>query len=163
MKVKSESEVAQSCPTPSDPMDFSLPGPSVHGISQARVLEWGAIAFSVVTPSQHQRLILNQFVQLVLCPRMTVVLSLASGGENILSSDPLYGGTHKLFHELLPRFGVETRTVNGNDPATVAAACDAKTRLLFVETPANPTLRVVDLRLCAAEAKRHGIPLVVDN
>ena len=66
---KSESEVAQSCPTPSDPMDFSLPGPSVHGISQARVLEWGAIAFSVVTPSQHQRLILNQFVQLVLCPR----------------------------------------------------------------------------------------------
>ena len=47
MKVKSENEVAQSCPTLSDPMDYSPPGSSVHGIFQARVLEWGAIAFSV--------------------------------------------------------------------------------------------------------------------
>ena len=46
MKVKSESEVAQSCPTLSNPMDGSLPGSSVHGIFQARVLEWGAIVFS---------------------------------------------------------------------------------------------------------------------
>ena len=46
MKMKSESEVAQSCLTLSDPMDCSLPGSSVHGIFQARVLEWGAIAFS---------------------------------------------------------------------------------------------------------------------
>ena len=44
MKVKSESEVAQLCLTLSDPMDFSLPGSSIHGIFQARVLEWGAIA-----------------------------------------------------------------------------------------------------------------------
>ena len=47
MKVKSESEVVQSCPTLSDPIDCSLPGSSIHGIFQARVLEWGAIAFSV--------------------------------------------------------------------------------------------------------------------
>ena len=46
MKTKSESEVAQLCPTHLDPMDCSLPGSSVHGISQARALEWGAIAFS---------------------------------------------------------------------------------------------------------------------
>ena len=46
--MKSEIEVAQSCPTPSDPMDCSLPGSSVHGIFQARVLEWGAIAFSEI-------------------------------------------------------------------------------------------------------------------
>ena len=46
MKGKSESEVTQSCPTLSDPMDCSLPGFSIHGIFQARVLEWGAIAFS---------------------------------------------------------------------------------------------------------------------
>ena len=48
MKVKSESEVAQSCRTLSDPMDCSLPGSAIHGIFQARVLEWGAIAFSHV-------------------------------------------------------------------------------------------------------------------
>ena len=47
MKVKSESEVSQSCPTLSDPMDYSPPGSSVHGVFQERVLEWGAIAFSI--------------------------------------------------------------------------------------------------------------------
>ena len=47
MKVKRESEAAQSCPTLSDPMDCSLPGSSIHGIFQARVLQWGAIAFSI--------------------------------------------------------------------------------------------------------------------
>ena len=46
MKVRSENEVAQSCPTLSDPMDYSPPGSSIHGIFQARVLEWGTIAFS---------------------------------------------------------------------------------------------------------------------
>ena len=51
MKVKSESEVAQSCPTLSSPVDCSLPGSSVHGISQARVLEWGASAFSRINAS----------------------------------------------------------------------------------------------------------------
>ena len=50
MIVKSESEVAQSCPTLSNPMDCSLPGSSVHGIFQARVLEWGATAFSSAVP-----------------------------------------------------------------------------------------------------------------
>ena len=55
MKVKSESEVAQSCPTLSDPMDCSAPGPSVHGIFQARVLEWGAIAFSEMRYIQPQK------------------------------------------------------------------------------------------------------------
>ena len=51
MKVKSEREVAQLCPTLSDPMDYSQPGSSIHGIFQARVLEWGAIAFSDLNTS----------------------------------------------------------------------------------------------------------------
>ena len=51
MKVKSQNEVAQSCPTLSDLMDCSLPGSSIHGIFQARVLEWGAIAFSAMDMS----------------------------------------------------------------------------------------------------------------
>ena len=54
MKVKSESEVTQSCPTLSDPMDYSLPGSSIHGIFQARVLEWGAIAFSTTNTNRMQ-------------------------------------------------------------------------------------------------------------
>ena len=56
MKVKSESEAAQSYPTLSDPMDCSLPGSSIYGIFQARVLEWGAIAFStIVWPEANNR------------------------------------------------------------------------------------------------------------
>ena len=61
MKVKSESEVAQSCPTLSDPMDCSLPGSSVHGILQARVLEWVANAFSKTL------LLLSHFSRVRLC------------------------------------------------------------------------------------------------
>ena len=56
MKVKSEREVAQSCPTLRDPMDCSLPGSSVHGIFEARVLEWGAITFSKKPLSPRQSL-----------------------------------------------------------------------------------------------------------
>ena len=61
MKMKSESEVAQLCPTPRDPMDCSLPGSSVHGIFQARVLEWGAIAFSS-TMSRTKKLIFDKIL-----------------------------------------------------------------------------------------------------
>ena len=65
MKVKSESEVAQSCPTPSDPMDCSLPGSSIHGIFQARVLEWRAIAFSVTHSPSHSKCSCLRVCQLV--------------------------------------------------------------------------------------------------
>ena len=60
IKVKSESEVTQSCPTPSDPMDSSLPGSSIHGIFQARVLEWVAIAFSACTARRSNQSILKE-------------------------------------------------------------------------------------------------------
>ena len=63
MKVKSESEVAQSCPTRSDPVDCSPPGSSIHGIFQARVLEWGAIAFSTLHAS------LFKILEVSLCSR----------------------------------------------------------------------------------------------
>ena len=59
MKVKSESEVAQLCPTLSDPMDCSPPGSSIHGIFQARVLEWVAIAFSERKLSAEELMLLN--------------------------------------------------------------------------------------------------------
>ena len=64
VKVKSESEVSESCPTLSDPMDCSLPGSSVHGIFHARVLEWGVIAFSVslATYAQRHNCALNPFL-----------------------------------------------------------------------------------------------------
>ena len=62
MKGKSESEVAQSCPTLRDPMDCSLPGSSIHGIFQARVLEWGAIAFSMLRTGQVQMSLTSKWI-----------------------------------------------------------------------------------------------------
>ena len=59
VKVKSESEVAQLCPTLSDPLDRSPPGSSVHGIFQARVTEWGAIAFSDYRGNENSKILIN--------------------------------------------------------------------------------------------------------
>ena len=89
MKVKSESEVAQSCLTPSNPMDYSLPGSSVHGIFQARVLEWGAVAFSEGSPYGLINLLplsgsLPQFSNLkssLLCNLLAQGLSLPEGAN----------------------------------------------------------------------------------
>ena len=67
-KVNSESEVAQSCPTPSDPTDCSLPGSSIHGILQARILEWGAIAFSDDTHTGDVKGQLVSIINTIACP-----------------------------------------------------------------------------------------------
>ena len=83
MKVKSQSEVAQTCPTLSDPMNCSLPGSPVHGIFQARVLEWGATAFSDlrvqgvvnVTLSTYFLITLNKNIQLVSSPALNSIQS----------------------------------------------------------------------------------------
>ena len=71
MKVKSESEVTQSCLTLSDPMDYSLPGSSAHGIFQARVLEWGASAFSTKYQKSQQKM--DNFLLLQLLSRFSRV------------------------------------------------------------------------------------------
>ena len=73
MKVKSESEVTQSCPTLRDPMDCSPPGSSVHGIFQARVLEWGAIAFSNLQHSDLHSKQINMVTLVIIESHSTVV------------------------------------------------------------------------------------------
>ena len=75
MKVKSESEVAQSCPTLHDPMDCSPPGFSVHGIFQARVLEWGASAFSDYLPTKAKDfLLISRVFVTAVSPREALLL-----------------------------------------------------------------------------------------
>ena len=81
MEVKSESEVAQSCLTLSDPMDCSPPGSSVHGIFQARVLEWGAIAFSQRVPEKHLILLYWLCQSLWLCGSQNTVESSERDGN----------------------------------------------------------------------------------
>ena len=95
MKVKSESEVAQSCPTLRHPMDCSLPGSAVHGIFQARVLEWGAIAFSSTTCTLIQSLCfyLESCLFIILCMGSHIPL-----GTDLIHSIPHYGSSWFPFH-----------------------------------------------------------------
>jgi methionine-gamma-lyase len=95
-----------------------------------------------------------------------VVMSLLAPGENLVAAATLYGGTFALFNSRLKRWGITARflpVARFEDPAAIAAAIDSQTRLLFIESPANPTLDIVDISLWAGIARRHGIPLIVDN
>ena len=104
MKVKSESGVAQSCPTPSDPMDCSLPGSSIHWIFQARVLEWGAIAFSSHLHTwSYWYFSWQSWFQLVLHPAQhfawyTLIYKLSKQGNNIQPWCTPFPIWNQLFH-----------------------------------------------------------------
>ena len=91
------------------------------------------------------------------------VLNLAGAGDNLVSSQTLYGGTYNLFAYTLPKWGVTTRFVDIHNLDQVRAAIDGGTRLLFVETIGNPRLDVPNFEALADIAHSAGIPLVVDN
>ncbi len=91
------------------------------------------------------------------------VLTLASAGDDIVSSAELYGGTVSLFSHTLSKLGVTTHFVNPHDPDAWEAAITPTTKAFFVETVGNPKLDIIDLEAIADVGKRHGIPLIVDN
>jgi methionine-gamma-lyase len=93
----------------------------------------------------------------------TALLALLRAGDHIAGTRPLYGATARLVTGRLSRFGIGATFVPATDPQALARAIRPQTRLLYVETPANPTLDLVDLAAAAAVAKTAGIPLVVDN
>ncbi len=91
------------------------------------------------------------------------VTDLLSPGDEIIAGDNLYGGTYRLFATITTRHGVRVTFVDTSDPAAVASACTPSTRMVFVETPTNPLMRLVDLRRAAEAAHAHGALAVVDN
>jgi len=93
----------------------------------------------------------------------TTVLSFVAPGENIVSADTVYGGTHALFVNVLPKIGIEVREVCASNLEEVKSAIDDKTKMLFMETPANPTLRVYDIEAFSKIAKEHNLLLTIDN
>lgn len=92
-----------------------------------------------------------------------VIMYLCRNGDNLISSDTVYGGTHNLYKETLPLWDIEAREVDATNLENIENAIDERTRLIFIETPANPTLSVIDIKGCAEIARRYQIPLVVDN
>lgn len=93
----------------------------------------------------------------------TAVLSQVRAGDHAVAARALFGGCRYVIEDYLPRWGVESTLVDGRDPENFARAMRPNTKLIFVETPTNPTLELVDLKAVADIAHANGAVLVVDN
>jgi len=93
----------------------------------------------------------------------SVLWSLLEPGDEILADETLYGCTFAFLNEGIGRFGVTVRHVDMSDPDQVAEAISAKTKLVYFETPANPTMKLVDIAAISAVAHAHSALVVVDN
>lgn len=91
------------------------------------------------------------------------ITTLASAGEEIISTTSLYGGTYNLFHYTLPRLGIQVRFVDADDFDGIRAAVNDKTRAIYTESLGNPKLDVADIETLASIAHANGVPLVIDN
>jgi cystathionine beta-lyase/cystathionine gamma-synthase len=90
-------------------------------------------------------------------------MQLLRAGDHVVVADDLYGGAHRLFSKILPNFGLRFSYVDATRPESISQAFEAATRMLWIESPTNPMLRLIDVAACAAIARRHGAWLVVDN
>jgi len=94
---------------------------------------------------------------------VSATLGLFVPGDRVLCSDDLYGGTYRLFEQVLRPLGLFFDYVDMSDPARIEAAVHAGTKALFIETPTNPLMKIADMRAAAAVAKRRGLLTLVDN
>ena len=95
--------------------------------------------------------------------QLTAITTIASAGDNIVSTSYLYGGTYNQFKVALERLGIEVRFVSGDDPEEFAARVDDRTKAIYLETIGNPQFNVPDIRAFAETAHAAGVPLIVDN
>lgn len=93
----------------------------------------------------------------------TMTLALLNPGDQVLVGDDVYGGTHRLFNKVLSKFTVTPIYVDMGDPEQVRAAITPEVKMIFLETPTNPLLKLVDLEAVIAVAKKHDLIAVVDN
>lgn len=93
----------------------------------------------------------------------TVIISLLKAGDNVIGFDDLYGGTRRLLSNVFINFGITVSYVDATIPENIEKAIKPETRLIWIETPTNPLLKIADIRAIAQIAKRHGLILVVDN
>lgn len=91
------------------------------------------------------------------------IATICEAGDNIVSTSFLYGGTYNQFKVALPRLGIHTKFVEGDDPEKFREAIDEKTKAIYVETIGNPECNIPDFAALSHVAHEHGIPLIVDN
>src|SRR5947207_2828128 len=91
------------------------------------------------------------------------VLSILRAGDHVVATQDLYGGAWRIFTKFFSKFGIAFTFVDSNDLGAVERAIRSTTKLLWLETPSNPLLKVTDIAACIAIARRYGIRTVVDN
>jgi cystathionine beta-lyase len=91
------------------------------------------------------------------------VLKLLGPDDEVIATNDLYGGTYRLFTKVLAAYGIRFHFVGMSDPARIADHINDRTRLIWVETPTNPLMHIIDIEACAAIAREHGLWLCVDN
>ena len=91
------------------------------------------------------------------------VMTLLKAGDHVIVSDNTYGGTFRLFDKVLRNFGLEFSYVDAREPQNIEDAAHAQTRMVFIETPTNPVMSLVDIKAVSEITRRRGIRLVVDN
>ena len=93
----------------------------------------------------------------------TAILSLLSAGDHLIACDDLYGGSYRIFERVMRRYNVETSYVPASNVAAYERAIRPNTKIIWLETPTNPLLRLIDIQAVAQIAHRHNILVVVDN
>ncbi len=91
------------------------------------------------------------------------VMNIAEAGDEIVAASNLYGGTYNLFAVTLPKYGINVKFVDPQDPENFRAAITDKTKAVFAETIGNPSLKVLDIEAVANVAHEAGVPLIIDN
>jgi cystathionine beta-lyase len=91
------------------------------------------------------------------------VMKLLNPGDEVISTNDLYGGTYRIFTKVFERYGIRFQFTGMSDAAMIESFITDKTKMIWIETPTNPLLNIIDIEACAAIAKKHGVLLVVDN
>lgn len=91
------------------------------------------------------------------------IIKLLRPGDEVIAADDLYGGSYRMFERVFGNFGIKFHYVNMGDPANITQAINERTKMLWVETPSNPMMKIIDIEACSQIAKNKGLTLVVDN
>lgn len=91
------------------------------------------------------------------------VIKLLQPGDEVITTDDLYGGSYRMFTKVFAKFGIKFHFVNMTDANNIKQYINGNTKMLWVETPTNPTCQIIDIAACAAIAKEHLLLLAVDN
>ncbi len=97
------------------------------------------------------------------CAASTTVMHLLKEGDHVVASDDLYGGSFRLFDKVIRNNGIDFSFVDLSNPENLSSAITEKTKMVWIETPTNPMLKLVDIKRCAEIAKAKGMITVVDN